>query len=96
MTNPMNHIFIKRKFDHTNKWDMHNPEPVLENETHKLLWDSDIQTAHIISVRLPDLIIKLATLVEDVPKVPFSIATTPRCRGGRYTIPRIVPLYPRS
>ena len=28
------------------------------------------------------------------PKAPFSIATTPRCRGGRYPIPRIAPLYP--
>ena len=31
---------------------------------------------------------KLATIVEDDPKAPFSIATTPRCRGGRYSIPR--------
>ena len=31
---------------------MHNPAPVLENDTHKLLWDFDIQTA-----RRPDLII---------------------------------------
>ena len=23
------------KFDHTNKWYMHNPDSVLENETHK-------------------------------------------------------------
>ena len=29
-------------------------------------------------------IVKLATLVEGDPKAPFSIATTPRCRGGRY------------
>ena len=28
---------------------------------------------------------KMATLVEGVPKAPFSIATTPRCRGGRYS-----------
>ena len=27
-------------------------------------------------------------------KVPFSIATTPRCRGGRYFFPWIIPLYP--
>ena len=27
----------KFKCDHTNKWDMHNPAPVLENDTHKLL-----------------------------------------------------------
>ena len=38
--------------------------------------------------------VKLATIVEDDPKAPFSIATTPRCRGGRYSIPRIAPLYP--
>ena len=24
----------KFKFDHTNKWYMHNPAPVLENDTH--------------------------------------------------------------
>ena len=28
------------------------------------------------------------------PKAPFSIATTPRCRGERYSIPRLAPLYP--
>ena len=27
----------KYKFDHTNKWYMHNPASVLENDTHKLL-----------------------------------------------------------
>ena len=27
----------KFKFDHTNKWYMHNPTSVLENGTHKLL-----------------------------------------------------------
>ena len=37
--------------------------------------------------------VKLATLVEGDPKAPFSIATTQRCRGGRYSIPRIAPLY---
>ena len=36
---------------------MHNPAPVLENNTHKLLWDFDIHTDHLISVRRPDLII---------------------------------------
>ena len=34
---------------------MHNPAPVLENDTHKLLWDFDIQTDHLISARRPDL-----------------------------------------
>ena len=36
---------------------MHNPAPVLENDTHKLLWDFDVQTDHLISARRPDLII---------------------------------------
>ena len=36
---------------------MHNPVPVLENDTHKLLWDFDIHTDHLISARRTDLII---------------------------------------
>ena len=47
----------KFKFDLTNKWYMHNPAPVLENATHKLLWDFNIQTDHLIPARRPDLII---------------------------------------
>ena len=47
----------KFKFDHTNKWYMHNPASALENETHKLLGNFDIQTDHLISARRPDLII---------------------------------------
>ena len=47
----------KFKFDHTNKWYMHNTESVPENETHKLLWDFGIQTNHLISARRLDLII---------------------------------------
>ena len=37
---------------------MYNPESVIENETHKLLWYFEIQTDHQISARRPDLIIK--------------------------------------
>ena len=44
----------KIKFDHTNKWYMQNPTSVLENDTHKLLWDFDTQTDHVISARRPD------------------------------------------
>ena len=47
----------KFKFDHTNKWYTHNPAPILENATHKLLWDFNIQTDHLIPARRPDLII---------------------------------------
>ena len=50
---------------------MHNPAPVLENDTHKLLWDFNIQTDQLIPARRPDLIIinkkrefaKLSTLL---------------------------------
>ena len=38
---------------------------------------------------------KLETLVEDNPKALFLIATTPRCRKGRYYFPWTAPLYPR-
>ena len=36
---------------------MHSPAPVLHNDTHKLLWDFNIQTDHLILTRRPDLII---------------------------------------
>ena len=47
----------KFKFDHTNKWYMHNPAPVQENDTHKPPGDFDIHSDHLISARRPDLII---------------------------------------
>ena len=36
---------------------MHNSESILENETHKVLWDFEIQPDHLISTRRPDLVI---------------------------------------
>ena len=47
-------MWKKFKFDHTSKWYMHNPVPVQENDTHKLLWDFDTRTR---VTRRPDLII---------------------------------------
>ena len=47
----------KFKFYHSNKWYLHNPASFLKDDTHKLLWDFDIQTDHLISARRPDLII---------------------------------------
>ena len=53
------HLEMCRKFqfDHKNKWYMHNPALVLENDLHKLLWDFNIQTDHLIPARRPGLII---------------------------------------
>ena len=48
----------------------------------------------VLRLDLDNSKVKLATIVEGDPKALFSIATTPRCRGGRYSIPRIAPLYP--
>ena len=54
---------------------MHNSAPVLKNDTHKLLWDFDIQTDPLISARRPYLIIinkkkrksaKLSTLLSQL------------------------------
>ena len=47
----------KLKSNHTNKWFTNNPAPVIENDTHKLLWDFDIHTDRLVSARRPDLII---------------------------------------
>ena len=44
---------------------------------------------------VPDKVkVKLVTVVEGDQKAPFSIATTPRCKRGRYSFPWIAPLYP--
>ena len=50
-------MYKKFKFDRSNKWYMHNPASILENDTHKLLCDFDIQTDHLISARRLDLIV---------------------------------------
>ena len=47
----------KLNFHHATKWYMHKPESVLENETHKILWDFEIQTDHLIPARRPDLVL---------------------------------------
>ena len=44
-------------FGHINKLYMHQLESVLKNETHKILWDFEIQTNHLISDRRPDFVL---------------------------------------
>ena len=36
---------------------MYNPESALKNEIHKILWDFEIQTDHLISARQTNLVI---------------------------------------
>ena len=44
----------KFKFDQTNKWYKHDTESFQENKTHKILWDYEIQTDHLISDKRPE------------------------------------------
>ena len=34
----------KFKFNHMNKWYMHNPDSILKNEMHKIIRDFEIKT----------------------------------------------------
>ena len=45
------------KSDQVDKWYMRKPESVLENETHKILLDREIQTDHSILARRPGLVL---------------------------------------
>ena len=65
-------ICKKFTFDQTNKLYMHNQARVLEYDTHKLLWDFDIQTDHLISARRQDLIItRVYKEIEASTKIPL-------------------------
>ena len=46
----------KLKSDQIIKWYMHKRESILENETHKIVWDFEILTENLISARRPDLV----------------------------------------
>ena len=46
----------KLKFKHTNKLYMHKPGSFLINEKHKILWNFDMQTNHLIPARWPNLV----------------------------------------
>ena len=43
-------------FPRSNNWWQNHPEPVVENENFKLLYDFNIFTDHLISARRPDLV----------------------------------------
>ena len=58
---------------------MHYPAPVLQNNTHKLLWDFDIHTDHLISARRPDLLI--INKKKRIPKiVDFAVSVDHRIK----------------
>ena len=54
------------KFDHTTKWYMHKPESIQENEKHKIFWDFEIQTDHLIPARKPHIVFINKTKTENL------------------------------
>ena len=62
---------------------MHNQESVLANETQKRLWDFDVQTDHLISARLTDLVIITKKIKENKAKENLQ-----NCRLRRLGRPR--------
>ena len=50
-------LCIRLKFDHTIKWYMYKPESILENETHKILWNFYIKMDHFIQALRQDLVL---------------------------------------
>ena len=67
-----------------NKWYIHKPESVLENETHKLLLDFDIQTDHLISAKRPNFMIinKKEKKEEEKKKRKKNLPNSRFCRSG--------------
>ena len=60
---------------------MHNPVPVLENDTHKLLWGFNIKTDYLISARRSDLIIIDKKKKKKICKiVDFAVPTNHRIK----------------
>ena len=57
------------KFGDTNKCNMHNLESVQDKEMHKIMGHFEIQTNHLISTRLPDLVIVNSNKRRDFTKL---------------------------
>ena len=89
--------FTKAKKEKNNCYNVCQSDASLNVMVDELNWPCvKLGKAFWITTFLGSLIYwsnKLVTIVEGDPKAPFSIATTPRYRGGRYYIPWIVPLY---
>ena len=63
---------------------MHNLAPVLENNTHKLQWDFDIHTDHLILARRPDLIITKKKKKRICKIVDFTVPADHRIKLKEY------------
>ena len=73
----------------TNKWYEHQPDTVVENDNHKILWDFDVQTDHLIEARQPDLIIinkeeKKCTIVDFAVPYDSRVETKQKEKTEKY------------
>ena len=59
---------------------MHNLAPVLENNTHKLLWDFNIHMDHLNLIRRPDLIIIINIKKRTCKIVDFAVPADHRIK----------------
>ena len=64
---------------------MHNSAAVLENDTHKLLWDFDLQMDHLISTRRPDHRIKLKEWEKKYKHIDLAWELKKTMEGDNYT-----------
>ena len=75
------------------RWDWRKSKVIKEWGTGRILETNDLMAGPMIHlIRISE--VKLVTVAKGNPKAPFSIATTPRCKGGRYSFSWIAPLYP--
>ena len=73
--------FCKRlKFNHTTKWYIHILESLLEKNTYKNIWDSEIQTNNLTTARRPVL------LIENVKKRTYGIVDFTDQAGHKWKI----------
>ena len=56
---------------------MLNTESILENETHKILWNFEIQTDNLILSRQPDLMITKKEKKKEKKREPAKQGTCP-------------------
>ena len=59
---------------------MHNPALVPEKNAHKLLWDFDIHTNHLISARRPDLKMVINKKKRTCKNVDFAVPADHRIK----------------
>ena len=59
---------------------MQNPESALKNETHKLLWDFEIQMNHLRSARRPDRVIIIIKKMRTCRIVDFAVLSDNRVK----------------